>query len=241
MINKNKETTFEDIIEIFLPKLWIMLLVGVVLAAAISVYSVVVKDETYTSSSIVYVYNERPNSTATSTSDLQAAEQMVNVYNIAIKSDKFLKLVIGNGSLSEYQLSPEQIKRMIKVSQVDETAVFEVSVTSTNPDLAYDVACAITSGIEMYIQGSNGLVKNALLSSILEDPSVPAAPNSKGTVTKAIIAFAIGFIVTAVVVWAHSFFDVVIRSTKKIEENLDVPILGIIPRHEISISEEVKS
>lgn len=241
MINKNKETTFADIIETFLPKLWIMLLVGILLAAAISVYFVGVKEDTYTSSVIVYVYNEKPNSATTSTSDLQAAEQMVNVYDIAIKSEKFLKLVIADGELSEYNLTPRGIQSMLKVSQVSDTAVFKVSVTTTSPTLSYDVAQAITNGIERHIQGANGLVKNALLSSILEDPTVPSAPNSKGTVTKAIIAFAIGFIATAAVVWASSVLDVVIRSAKKIEENLDIPLLGVIPRHEVSTSEEVKS
>ena len=241
MIKKSKETTFKDLIEIFLPKLWLMLLVAVVFCAAISVYTLVLKDDTYTSSSIVYVYNERTNSTTTSTNDLQAAEQMVSVYNIAIKSEKFLKLVIGSGALSKYQLSPASIKRMISISQEDEGAVFRVSITSTNPELAYDVALAITSGIETYIQGENGLVKNALLSSVLEDPSVPQAPNSKNTVTKAIIAFVVGFALTAVIVWAHSFFDVVIRSAKKIEDNLDIPILGVIPKHEISATEEGRS
>ena len=238
MIKKSKETTFKDIVEIFLPKLWLMLLIGVILAAAVSVYSIVIKEDTYTSSSIVYVYNERTNSTTTSTNDLQAAEQMVGVYNIAIKSDKFLKLVIGNGSLSKYQLSPAAIKNMINISQVNEKAVFQISVTSTNPEIAYAVAVAVTSGIETYIQGESGLVKNALLSSVLEDPSIPTAPNNKGTVTKSLVAFVIGFIITAVIVWAYSFFDVVIRSTKKIEDNLDIPVLGVIPRHEISIAEE---
>ncbi len=241
MIKKRKETTFKDLIEIFLPKLWLMLLVAVVLCAAISVYTVVLQDDTYTSSSIVYVYNERTNSTTTSTNDLQAAEQMVSVYNIAIKSEKFLKLVISNGSLAKYQLSPASIKRMISISQMDETAVFRVSVTSTNPELAYDVALAITSGIETYIQGESGLVKNALLSSVLEDPSVPGAPNSKNAVTKALIAFVVGFVLTAAIVWAHSFFDVVIRSVKKIEDNIDIPVLGVIPRHEISVAEEGRS
>ena len=241
MIKKTKETTFKDIVEIFLPKLWLMLLIGVVLAAAVSVYSIVIKEDTYTSSSVVYVYNERTNSTTTSTNDLQAAEQMVSVYNIAIKSDKFLKLVIGNGSLAKYQLSPAAIKNMIKISQVNETAVFQISVTSTNPEIAYAVAVAVTSGIETYIQGESGLVKNALLSSVLEDPSIPIAPNNKGTVSKALVAFVVAFIVTAVIVWAYSFFDVVIRSTKKIEDNLDIPVLGVIPRHEISIAEEGRS
>ena len=237
MIKKNKETTFKDIVDILLPKVWLMLVVAVVLSAALSAYSVFMKEDTYTSSSIVYVYSERNNVGTPSTGDLQAAEEMVSVYEIAIKTEKFLKLVLSNGSLSKYQLSPSAIKSMIKVSQLEESATFQVSVTSTDPMLAYDVAVAVTSGIETYIQGENGLVRNALLSSVFEDPSIPTAPNSKGVVSKAIIAFAAGFVLTAACVWAYSFFDVVIRSSQKIEDNLDIPVLGIIPRHEISAEE----
>lgn len=241
MITKNKETTFKDIIEIFLPKFWILLLVAVMLAALVSVYFIAIKDDTYTSSSIVYVYNEKTNSTTTSTGDLQAAEQMVNVYEIAITGGKFLKFICTEPSVAKYDLSPAQVKGMLRFTQLKETAAFRIDVTSSDSQLSYDVALAVTNGIGTYIQGQEGIIKNALLSSVIEDPSIPSAPNSKGAVVKALISFVAGFVVTAAILWAYSFFDVVIRSTKKIEDNIDIPILGVIPRHEISATEEGKS
>lgn len=241
MIKKSKETTFKDLIEIFLPKLWLMLLVAVVLCAAISVYTVVLQDDTYTSSSIIYVYNDKGTTTSPSTSDLQAAEQMVNIYKYAITAEKFLKMVCAGDTIAQYNLRPSQVAGMLSFSQLEETAAFRIGVTSTDPRLSYDVALAVTNGIEMYIQGDDGIIKNALLSSVFEDPSIANSPNNKNTVTKAIIAFVVGFALTAVIVWAHSFFDVVIRSAKKIEDNLDIPILGVIPRHEISVTEEGRS
>ncbi len=241
MIKKKKETTFKDIVEIFLPKLWLMLLVAVVFAATVSVYSVFIKDETYTSSSIIYVYNDKGTTTSPSTSDLQAAEQMVNIYKYAITADKFLKMVCAEDAIAHYNLRPSQVAAMLSFSQLEETAAFRISVTSTDARLSYDVALAVTNGIETYIQGDDGIIKNALLSSVFEDPSIAGSPNSKGTVTNAIIAFVVGFVITAAIIWAYSFFDVVIRSTKKIEDNLDIPILGVIPRHEISAAEEGRS
>ena len=62
MSRKNKETTVKDLIEVFLPKLWIILLVGVLLAGILSVYSIFFKKDTYTASAEIYVYK---NSTST--------------------------------------------------------------------------------------------------------------------------------------------------------------------------------
>ena len=76
MSRKNKETTVKDLFEIFLPKLWLILLVGVLLAGMMCVYSVFIKDYTYTASAEIYVY-KNSNSTSTTTSDIAAAEEMV--------------------------------------------------------------------------------------------------------------------------------------------------------------------
>ena len=38
---------------------------------------------------------------------------------------------------------------------------------------------------------------------------------------------------TVVCIWIYSFFDVVIRDKKKLIDNVDVPILGVIPRHDL--------
>jgi len=236
MIKKKKETTVKDIVEVFLPKLWIMLLVGVLLAAMLSVYSVFFKKDTYTSSSIVYVYNDKGGSNSVTNTDIQAAEEMVNIYNIAITGDKFLEAVCVKPELTKYELTPDAIKNMLTINQVDDNPVFVISVTSLSPDLSYDVAAVITNSIGVDLQ--ENIIKNALKSSVFEEPEIATSPNSKGTVRNALIAFIAGFVISLVVVWVHASFDVVIRSTKKIEDTLDLPILGVIPRHEINSVEE---
>ena len=163
---------------------------------------------------------------------------MVNVYKIAITGEKFLLKVCADEHFADYQLTTARVKSMLTIQQVDETGVFRISVTSGDKQLSYDVANVITDGIAQHIQGENGIIKNALQSSVFEDPSLATSANSKNTVRNAILAFVIGFVLAALAVWIHSAFDVVIRNSKKIEDNLDIPILGIIPRHEISATEE---
>ena len=203
MSRKNKETTIKDLIEIFLPKLWIILLVGVLLAGLMSVYSVFFKKDTYTASAEIYVYR-KGSSTPTSTSDIAAAEEMVNIYARAIGGDKFMdqvrvKLFEKN---NKYEYTTSQLKRMISLTKVEDAPNFIIRVTTGSPELSADLAYVI---VDEGIAGGvlEGIIENNLASSVFEDPkdakSIKA--NSKNTLRNAVIAFFAGLILAAVCVW----------------------------------------
>lgn len=240
MAKKNKETTIKDLFDIFLPKLWIMLLVGVLLAGMVGVYSVLLKKDTYTASAEIYVYKESTSSSAT-TGDIAAAEEMVNIYERAICGDQFLVKVKESLYKKGLDYTTKQIESMITISKVDNTPNFIIKVTSGSPDLSYELAQSIVvDGIES--GALSEIIKNNLDASVFERPKAAneIKANSKNTVRNCIIAFLAGFVLAAVCVWIFSSFDVIIRSSKKIEDNLDIPVLGVIPRHDVSATEEVK-
>lgn len=238
MSKKNsKETTVKDFLDIFLPKLWIILLVGVLLAAIMSVYSLAIKKQTYTASASIYVYaNDKGQ--MSDYNDLSAAERMVNNYVYAIKGDKFLYAVCGTLKEQGYgDFKPKNIRSMMTLETIEDTSGLGVKVTSTDEELARAVACAIIDNIPVALEGK--IIPDAPSSGVVSEPDT--VKNGKNTVRNAIIAFFVGFILSAIVVWIRSAFDVVIRSAKKIEENLDLPVLGVIPKYEISQTEEGKA
>lgn len=239
MAKKKKETTFKDILDIFIPKFWIILLVGVLCAGIVGVYSFFIKDRTYTASAEIYVY--RSGTTDVSTSDIAAAEEMVNIYTRAIMGGKFIDRIKDDMADIGYNLSASDIKSLIKIDKVADTPNFIISVTSANVDLASDLAKTVVDGISTHIDGD--IITNTLSSDVFEEPK-PAekiSPNARHTVRNALIAFLIGIVLAAIGVWIHSAFDIVIRSSKKIEDNFDIPILGVIPNHEIAgVKEEGK-
>ena len=238
MAKKNKETTIKDLLDIFLPKIWILLLVGVLLAGIISVYSIVFKKDTYTASAEIYVY--KTSTSQTTTSDIAAAEEMVNIYERAIFGELFLEKVQARLPGTYSSLTTQQIKSMISISKVNNTPNFIIKVTSAKAALSSELALCIVEGIELGDLGE--IIKNNLNASVFTRPKAATeiSANDKNIIRNAIIAFFAGFILSAVCVWAFSSFDVVIRSAKKIEENFDIPVIGIIPRHDVSSSEEVK-
>ena len=241
MSKKNKETTIKDLLEVFIPKLWIILLIGVLFAGLMSAYSIFFKKDTYTASAEIYVYKSG-NTSNTTTGDIAAAEEMVNIYERAIGGDKFLKKVCENLKVvdSEYEYAPTEIKKLIKISKVTDTPNFIISITTGDKELTADVARVI---VECIADGElEEIIQNNHSSSIITNPKDASniSANGKNTVRNAIIAFFVGIIISAVCIWIFASFDVTIRSAKKIEDNIDVPILGIIPRHDIATSTEVK-
>lgn len=240
MAKKKNETTIKDIIDVFLPKLWIMLLVGIILAAAVFSYSALLKQDTYTSTLRVYVYNDKSSSGSLSATEIQAAQEMVDIYKIAMRGDVFLGYVVANYQETVGKnLDIPTATQYISIQQVDDDAAFDVIVTTTDAQKSYDIAQIVRDEIETHLQGN--IIKNSLGASIVDEPQKAEAPNSKNEFRNSSIAFLFGVIATAAIVWIYSSFDVVIRSAKKIEDNLDVPLLGIIPRHDVASTEEART
>ena len=80
-----------------------------------------------------------------------------------------------------------------------------------------------------------------VLVEVVDPPSTPSAPNGKNEVRNALIAFLIGFVLTTGVILIIAFADVIVRDKKKLEDHFDLPILGIIPFHDIEKPQNYKS
>ena len=280
MINKKKEKTVKDILNIFLPKIWVLFVVGAIFATIMGGYSVFLKKDRYTTTMEVYVSSE--DKSGTNTSQIQTAVQMVKVYERFIYGDVFLdniRMIISDeeklkdhfisedsedytalkdkeqkklitvekfaGKLNEiYEngITVAALKSAISVKLDENTSTFVLSVTSSDKLITSALARVLVDEIEknnLLDEGAgSGLV--ATIFDYPENDYANISANSKNTLRNSAIAFAIGFILAAAAVWVYSMFDVVIRDVNKIEENIDVPILGVIPRHEISVEEGKK-
>ena len=225
---KNKEITLKDIFELIIPKIWLILIASVLCAGITFGYFNFFKDDTYTSTSKLYVYSDTSSNGEVTTGNIDVAKGMVEVYKIILESDKFLNSVTLKLTDTYPEITSGQIRSMMSVSQVNDTEVFAISITSASKDLAYDVLNEI---VAFAPEGIRDIVPNALNVKIVEDPS-KAAVNSKNSLRNSVIVFLLAAVASVVVIWISSLFDVVIRDKKKIEDNIDIPILGVIPKQE---------
>lgn len=230
MSKKKKETTVKDLVEMFLPKLWIILLVAAIFAASMCFYSIIAKEDTYSSTAEVYVYKENSDPTA---SDIATAGDMVAIYAKVIEGDVFFSYIKPKMENLGYIITYEQFKSYVSITQKDESPTFTLKVTTNDAECSFLLAQCVTNGIEEYIAGN--ILKNSIQSSVYNTAKLPNTPNSKNTVRNAVIAFVVGAILSAAAIWVYTANDNIIRNAKRIEDSLDIPVLGIIPRHEINL------
>ncbi len=237
MKKQNDDITIKGLVDIFLPKLWIVAIVSVLFAVLFGGYSMLFKKDAYTSTGKYMVskvnYSNNEAQTGLNSSEILAMQAMIANAQEIIDTNKFASQVIERleSEYSRTDVSAASIRKMMKVSlSNDETTCYFFSVTSGDPVLSWQVAeIAGDLLIEEY-----GKTKYAIEITEIDDALVPKSPNSKNVMRNAVIGFAGGFVVSLLVVFIASRFDVIIRSREKIEENFDIPILGVIPRLEIN-------
>ena len=230
-MKKSDEISLKDLLGIFLPKLWMLVLVGVIVAGAFGLYSGVIKEDSYKSSLSMYVYKSENSAT---TSDIAVAKEMVNIYRLIIETDEVLNMIIGElpGQYKDYNITTSSLRSMLTVSSRGNTGAFTISVTASDPALAHDIAESVENIVPSEIKSR---IPNALQLTIIDSPRYGSLVD-KNVTRNIFVGFIAGFVFAAVVVWIINVFDVVIRDKKKIEDNFDLPILGVIPRHDVDVS-----
>jgi len=232
-MKKKEELTFKDLISIFIPKLWLIAIVAVLSVAVVAIYISAFKDDTYTSYSTIYVHKDDQ---IAGSSDISVAQDMGETYKYILQTEYFLSSVVIElkETNPEYDLTTGQLRSMISFTQDGETPIYRISVTSTDAKLAYTVSDCVEKIAPDVIMAC---IPNAFSITPIDSSVFPKAANTKNLVRNSLIAGVIGFVLAAAVIWVISMFDVVIRDKKRIEDNFDYLVLGIIPHHE-NVKEE---
>ena len=244
MKKQNEEVNIKDLVNLFLPKLWIILVCAVVLSIILGGYAMFLKKDTYTSSATIMV--SKSNSTSINSSDIDLSAKVIDSIKVVIFSRNFLTEVatsINNDPKyadKGWNVSTGSLSGAIKITPNENTSTFKLSATTTDKLLSY----AITESVASHIMGDSSVLDHYLPASygvidmtVLDDP-LPGTKNSKGEITSALIGFLVGAVVSIVIIYVASMFDVVIHDRKKLEDNFDYPILGVIPRYEVEVTEE---
>ena len=238
MKKQNDEITVKGLWQIFLPKLWLIIVIGVIAGSVLGIFSSL-KADTYTSSGkymFIKINSTDENKiTGVNTGEIEAMQGMIANAQEIIDTELFARKVI-DGLVSKYgrtDITYEHtglIRSMMTVTLAsDDTTCYYLYATSGDSELAMQVAdVAGKNLVDIYIQET----KYAINITLLDDARIPTAPNDKNVKRNAVIGFAIGFILTALAVFVASRFDIIVRSREKLEETFDIPILGTIPRLE---------
>lgn len=223
-----EEISFKDLFSIFISKLWLIIVVALFGGTVMGMGTALMVDDTYTAKARLYSYIDKGSANI---NDITVAQQQIKTYEQLYKSKNFLNFVIAELSAEDREtIAPIISSISIKLQQKDSTEAFDISITTHDPYISYKVADAVARVSEAKIPE---LIPNASEVIIWDYPEIPTRPNAKNTTRNAAIGFLGGAALTMIAIFIYNVFDVIIRDRKKLEDSFDIPILSVIPMHDV--------
>jgi len=225
----------EDIVEVSLKRLleavlhrgWIVGIASVLGALIIFVFTMFCVTPQYESSAMFYVNNNAisvgdVSLSSITSSDITASRNLVNSYVVILNTRESLNDVIDYAGVD---LSYKDLKKMISASSVNETEIFEVVVTSADPEEAEKIASAIAyilpKRISSIIEGTSAKVVDAAV--------VPSKPSSPSYTINTVLGFALGLVMSVGIIVLRELFDITIRNEEDVTHVSKHPVLAAVP------------
>lgn len=154
---------------------WIIALISVVLGAICFAWARFLITPTYEASALMYVNNTQDPGKPISNSELSAAQSLVDTYMVILSSRATLDQIRSAAKLT---YTDKQLTKMIRAQAVNGTEVFEITVASTDPQEARNIANTVTqvlpARIADVVEGSSvRVVDYAQLPTSKASPSIP--------------------------------------------------------------------
>ena len=217
------EINLPELVKLLFRKAWIVLVAAVICCGVVLLYTVNFVTPQYKASVTMYVNNKSDQEgNAITSNDLTVATKLVNTYINIIKSDRVLEKVVAETGAN---VETKELRDWISAESLNNTEMFEVTVTSDGAQLSADLANAIANvapiEISQIIRGSTA--------EIVDHAKVPKIHCSPNFTMCGVLGFTIGaLLAVAVVVLAHTL-DVRVKSEEDLAEICSVPVLGTIP------------
>lgn len=215
------EVSFKRIMAAVWKRSWMIGAVAIIAAIVTLLGALFFVKPKYESSAQFYVNNSLTLGSL-SISDINASRELVNTYITVLMTRSCLEAVIDYADVDQ---DHESLAKMITADAVNDTEIFRVTVTSTDPVEAQKIADAITHILPKKI---DSVIEDAS-PKIVDPPVLPEEPSSPKYTVCAILGFLIGLVFSASVVVLQEVFDVTIREESDITDHLDYPVLASVP------------
>ena len=200
----------------------IIIIVAIIFGAAGFLATKFLISPTYTSSTKIYVVAQQASDAKITTQDLVAGDYLVKDYSEIIKSTSVLNEVIAEENLS---MTSSDLARKISVTIPTNTRIVTISVVDADPKNAVRLADAIRQ------VAAEKIIEITKVSDVttMEEAVEPLGPSGPNVMRNTILTFAMGALVSIVLVFVFELLNDQVRKPEDIEEAMKLPLLAVVP------------
>ena len=224
--NEEIEIDVGRVFRAIMDRAWLITIVSVLCAALAFAWTFFIVTPLYKSSAMFYVNNNSFSVGDTALSitngDLLSSRGLVESYIVILNTRETLVDVIDYAGVDR---SISEVKSMISAASVNETEIFQVTVTCPDPNEAERIANAIAYILPKRISN----IIDATSAKVVDAAVVPTSPSSPSYTKNTMVGFLLGFVLMAGVVAVRNIFDITIRNEEDVAQVCTHPILASIP------------
>lgn len=214
-------------------KLWLIILITVLSATGVGLYSKFVMVPQYTSTAMVYVLSKE--TTLTSLADLQIGSQLTNDYTVLVTSRPVLEQVLENLGISSDYMTYHQLRDKITIDNPTDTRIMNITVQDKSPIDAKAYVDEIASTASTYISE----IMEMTPPKIVEEGEISAIPVSPNVMKNTVLGGLAGCVVVCGIVILLALMNDTIRDEDDIERYLELSVLAAVPLYEKSSKEKI--
>lgn len=209
-----------------LKKRWKMIiiitLISTIVAGLVSFFLIKPK---YEASTKLFIGKEEGAEQGYNQNDVSMYQKLMKTYSEAIKTRDLVgkAIKIANSNLTE-----DEVLEKLTVVTVADTQILQIKIKDADPNMAAIMVKAITNE---FVTTSKVLVPNGNIKVIetVKVPEKPVSPNKKMNIA---IALLLGLMVSIGISFLLEFLDNTYNNKEQLEKELDIPVIGTIPKIE---------
>jgi len=213
--------SLKELFQTLRKRMWLIAVITIIAVMVSGIVSFFVLTPIYQSSTQLLVNQAKNEQSMVNYSELQTNIQLINTYNVIIKSPAILDLVVKE---LDMDMTGQQLKEKITVGSEKDSQVVNISVQDADPALAADIANTIASVFQEEIVK----IMNVDNVSVLAKATISPSPVKPQPLLNIAIALVVGLMAGVGLAFLLEYLDNTIKTEQDIEKLLELPVLGVI-------------
>lgn len=217
-----EEIDLAELFDYFFRRAYIIIITALVFLVGGLTYTVFLKEPLYKSDVNVIIVNKNSQSSSSLQSEIAANQKLAATYRELVTSRSVLNDVIKDLDLT-YTIT--ELQKMITVQNVNETEIIKITVSSSKPKEAKEIANVVAIKFQDEVKD----IYNLENVSIVDKAVLAKEPYNINVVKESIIYIALGVVLSCGVIFVIYYFDNTIKSIDQVEKRLGIPVIGTVP------------